>query len=63
MEFENTLPHQAGLALRLRAEVNKGWGVLRVPNGWDDVGLEGGANVHQAGGHYGYLLLVIALVT
>ena len=48
-----------GRHLGLRAGVNKEGGVLRVPKGLDEVDGGGGANIHQAGGHCGYVLGVI----
>ena len=31
----------------------------KVPKGLDEVDVGGVANIHQAGGHYGYVLAVI----
>ena len=39
--------------------VNKEGGVVWVPKGLDGVDVGGGATMHQAGGHYGFLLGVI----
>ena len=59
LSIKNTLPQAAGQAFGLRAEVNEEGGVPKVPKGLDEVGVRGGANAHQAGGHYGNVVGVM----